>query len=272
MVSFLSLNAWNAQAQTVEICGRAAQGEILWGKTEDFTKIDALGKNYKVSADGDFIIALGRDEKAVQKIVFETEDGQKSQRILNVAPTKWDVQSLKGVQPRKVNPVKVDLTPIERERKLIREALAKDLDYPYWKSGFVQPVEGRISGNFGGQRIMNGYKKSPHAGTDIAVLEGTPVKAAGDGVVTLVGYDLFYSGNVLIVDHGHGLQTIYAHLSSFDVKEGQKVKKGDVVAKSGKTGRVTGPHLHWGASLNGVKFNPLSLLSLGAKDKKCFKL
>ena len=119
---------------------------------------------------------------------------------------------------------------------------------------------------------MNGKKMNPHAGMDIAAPEGTDVKAAGDGIVTLNADNLFYSGNVIVLDHGYGLQTIYAHLSEMNVTPGQRVKKGEVIGKVGKTGRVTGPHLHWGASLKGVKFNPESLLSLTNNNEFCFIL
>ena len=116
---------------------------------------------------------------------------------------------------------------------------------------------------------MNGKKMNPHQGTDIACPIGTPVKA--DGIVTLAGGPYFYSGNMVVLEHGHNLSTIYAHLDKVNVKAGDKVKQGDVIALSGKTGRVTGPHLHWGASLNGVRFRPDSLLE--PRDKKfCFDL
>lgn len=116
---------------------------------------------------------------------------------------------------------------------------------------------------------MNGVKKNPHSGMDIAAPVGTEVKASGDGTVVLAAPDLFYSGNVMIIDHGFGLYTIYAHLNDFVAKEGDFVKKGDIIAHVGKTGRVTGPHLHWGASLQGVKFNPQTLLNLNQESSLC---
>ena len=118
---------------------------------------------------------------------------------------------------------------------------------------------------------MNGRKMNPHAGTDIAAPLGMPVAAAGDGKVVLMAGDLFYSGNVVVIDHGYGLQTIYAHLNKITVQKGQKVKKGEIIGEVGKTGRVTGPHLHWGASLKGIRFNPFSLLRLGGSETPvCF--
>ena len=270
LVSLGLLCAGNVQA--VELCGKAAQGEILRGHTDYFTKVISNGKTHRVSPYGEFILAFGRDDAENQEIVIKGENGKSVKFNLKLAKTAWDVQNLKGVPQRKVTPSKADEAAILDERRKIGDALAKDMEKSYWKHGFIQPVEGRISGHFGGQRIMNGKKMNPHAGMDIAAPEGTEVRAAGDAVVTLNADDLFYSGNVIVLDHGYGLHTIYAHLSEMSVKAGQKVKKGDVIGKVGKTGRVTGPHLHWGASLKGIKFNPMSLLSLTNNNEFCFIL
>ena len=143
-------------------------------------------------------------------------------------------------------------------------------DNDFWREGFIEPVKGRISGYFGNQRIFNGVPKSPHSGTDIAAPAGTPVKASGSGKVVLSEKDYFYTGNMVIIDHGAGLQTIYAHLQKASVKTGDLVKQGETVGFVGQTGRATGPHLHWGASLNGVRFNPYSLLNIN--DKRCKKV
>lgn len=263
---------WSGAAQAIELCGKPAQGEILRGHTDYFTKVISNGKTHRVSPFGEFILAFGRDDVENQEIVIKGENGRSVKFNLKLAKTAWDVQNLKGVQQRKVTPSKADETAIWDERKKISGALEKDLEKSYWKRGFIKPVEGRTSGKFGGQRIMNGKKMNPHAGMDIAAPEGTDVKAAGDGIVTLNADNLFYSGNVVVLDHGYGLQTIYAHLSEMNVTPGQKVKKGEVIGKVGKTGRVTGPHLHWGASLKGVKFNPESLLSLTNNNEFCFIL
>ena len=155
---------------------------------------------------------------------------------------------------------------------MVRTALKDISTTAFWRSGFVRPVEGRVSGKFGGQRIMNNIPKNPHQGMDIAAKEGTPVKSTADGKVVLAYPDLFYSGNVIIIDHGFGLQTIYAHLKDINVKRGDIVKQGDVIGSVGKTGRVTGPHLHWGASLRNVRINPQSLLDIENNHKKCLKL
>ncbi len=191
---------------------------------------------------------------------------------MHIAPSQWDIQNLKGVPQRKVTPSKEDEAAILSERTLVRGALKGDRLETYWQKGFIEPVKGRISGYFGGQRIMNGKKMNPHSGTDIAAPIGTPIKASGDGIVTLTAPNTFYSGNVVIIDHGHGLQTIYAHMNKIYVKQGQSVKQGEIIGEVGKTGRVTGPHLHWGASLRNTRFNPYSLLKLNKNNDSCFNL
>lgn len=260
-----------ATAEAAELCGKLAQGEILVGRAAPGEVIFKQNP-IRISEQGDFLIAFGRDDEAAQQITFLNSEGKTQTIDLKIEPTAWDVQNIKGVPPRKVTPSNADLKDIETERKLVIRGQKTDSENPLWKKGFIKPVEGRTSGQFGGQRIMNGVKRNPHAGMDIAAPEGTPVKASSDGIVTLAAPDLFYSGNVVILDHGYGLHTIYAHLKEMHVKDGDAVKQGDIIGLVGKTGRATGPHLHWGASLNGTKFNPPSLLNINKGNDFCFIL
>ncbi len=243
LICLMSSFIFAFDALALDVCGDLKQGELL---------IVHDGKN-------ETLLALKRDEKSpyrLGKIKFDVEK------------TTWDVQSIKGVAQNKVTPSKKDEAEIARERKDVGSALTSSKNPRHdWKKGFILPIEGKISGHFGNQRIFNGVPKNPHTGTDIAAKEGTPVKAAGDGVVVLAGGDYFYSGNMVILDHGDGLQTIYAHLKKATVQVGDEVKQGDVIGLVGKTGRATGAHLHFGASLNNVRFRPHSLLDL--TDKKC---
>lgn len=262
-----------SSASGVELCGHPKQGEILLGKAKTGEHVFFNDTEIPATKDGMFLLAFGRDENNTQKLGVR-EPGLGSENIYKfvVGTTKWDVQNIKGVPPRKVTPSDSDLEAIELERKVMRAALKTENAETSWKAGFIMPVEGRISGQFGGQRIMNNIPKNPHQGMDIAAKEGTPVKAASDGEVVLAYPDLFYSGNVIVLDHGFGLQTIYAHLKDVNVKRGDKVKQGDVVGTVGKTGRVTGPHLHWGASLRNVRFNPETLLDINNNSQNCFTL
>lgn len=259
-------------AQATDLCGIVRQGEIVVGKATAGQTVYLNGDKLLTTADGKFLLAFGRDEINTQKLQVADTLGGGANYEFAVAPGEWDIQNITGVPPRKVTPSETDMAAIQLEGKVVGAALKGVEDNAAWLSGFIRPVEGRISGKFGGQRIMNKIPKNPHRGMDIAAKEGTPIKASADGKVVLAYPDLFYSGNVVIIDHGFGLQTIYAHMKEMKVKRGDTVKQGDIIGTVGKTGRVTGPHLHWGASLRDVRFNPQSLLDMNKNQQKCFTL
>lgn len=267
-----SLSFISFSVEALELCGKISQGEILIGSAPDVKQISLNDVPVLHTSDGKFLIAFGRDEKSAQNISIINSDNQEQHHTINVDATSWNIQNIKGVPPRKVTPSDSDLKAIELERKVIRTSLKNISEDTWWQSGFIKPVEGRISGQFGGQRILNNIPKSPHQGMDIAAKEGTPVKASASGKIILAYPDLFYSGNVVVIDHGFGLQTIYAHLKDINVNRGDFVNQGDTIGTVGQTGRATGPHLHWGASLRNVRFNPQSLLGLNSKNLNCQKL
>jgi murein DD-endopeptidase MepM/ murein hydrolase activator NlpD len=137
-----------------------------------------------------------------------------------------------------------------------------------WEGPFLLPVSSEISSPFGYRRVINGTPRVPHTGVDLKAALGTEVLAANHGRVALLG-DYFFSGHSLVLDHGGGLYTMYFHLSEFKVAMGTVVRKGDVIGLSGMTGRVTGPHLHWGARINGARVDPFELLNkLGISDRR----
>lgn len=256
-----------ADAFAVELCGELKQGEIVFGTAPNASEITVNGITYNADENGRFMFSLARDAEPTAEMSIVYRDGSIKNYNLPLAETVWDIQRIEGVEQRKVTPAKADEAEILREQKDVRAALTSiNPDIQDWQKGFELPVEGVISGNFGNQRIFNGVPKNPHSGTDIAAAEGTPVKAAGNGVVLLSGGNYFYSGNMVILDHGYGLQTIYMHLKEAKVAKGDHVKKGDVIGLVGKTGRVTGPHLHWGASLNNIRFRPHALLEMELKQ------
>lgn len=147
------------------------------------------------------------------------------------------------------------------EQEQVRQALAEDSRARLWASDFVEPVEGRNSGRFGSVRILNGQPKTPHRGEDIAAPAGKTVVASNDGTVRLT-VDHVFSGKGIYLDHGLGLYSMYFHLSEILVRDGEAVKAGQVIGRVGATGRATGPHLHWGAKVNGAWVNPFSLVGL----------
>ncbi len=128
-----------------------------------------------------------------------------------------------------------------------------------WDGPFLLPVKGTVSSPFGLRRVINGLARAPHNGVDLKVPLGTEILAANDGAV-VVRDKFFFSGNTVVLDHGGGLYTMYFHLNEFQVSEGMTVHRGDVIGRVGMTGRVTGPHLHWGARLQGARVDPLELL------------
>jgi murein DD-endopeptidase MepM/ murein hydrolase activator NlpD len=165
-----------------------------------------------------------------------------------------------GLPPQTVTPPPALLERIKRENEALNIARAMDSDDENFLKPFAWPAEGPISGVFGSQRVLNGEPKAPHAGLDIAAPEGAPVHAAAAGTVTLAEPDLFYTGGTVMIDHGHGLSTIYVHMSKVLVKKGAAVKQGTPIGAVGKTGRASGPHLHFGAAWFNVKLDPALLL------------
>lgn len=152
-----------------------------------------------------------------------------------------------------------ELERVGRERKIIDAALNNWRDAAFDNVSLESPVDGPRSSSFGLRRFFNGQPRSPHKGMDIAAAKGTAIAAPRDGVVTATG-NYFFNGNTVIIDHGQGLVTMYCHLSEISIKEGQAVASGDAIGAVGATGRVTGPHLHFGTYLNGTAVDPALLL------------
>jgi len=187
-------------------------------------------------------------------ISVKEQSGRKSTKSFKVKTHAYKTQRLTIKNKNKVNPNKKSNKRIEREY-LLKQKLKKTFSPNQAKLNFIRPVGGRDSGRFGLRRILNGQKRNPHSGMDIAAPEGRKIKATESGRVIYVG-DLFFSGRVVYIDHGNGLISLYAHLSKIHVKEGQQVKRGEIIARVGKTGRVTGAHLHWTVYLNGNAVDP----------------
>lgn len=176
-----------------------------------------------------------------------------------VLPHAYDEQRL-TVKRSYVSPDREQLDRIASERKIIDSALGNWREISLEDVILEPPVHGRRSSSFGLRRFFNDQPRSPHKGMDIAADLGTPILAAADGTVTVTG-DFFFNGNTVIVDHGQGLVTMYCHLDAIDVSEGGTVAAGTAIGKVGATGRVTGPHLHFGTYLNGTAVDPALLLA-----------
>ncbi|GAB4260518.1 MAG: M23 family metallopeptidase [Deferrisomatales bacterium] len=177
---------------------------------------------------------------------------------LTVSSRKYAVQHL-NVAEKMVTLSPEDQARAAREARAIRRTLAGRSRTRRWQTPFALPVEGPISSPFGVRRVYNGKRRGYHSGLDLAVPRGTAVRSPSEGVVALVG-EFFYTGHTVFVDHGLGLYTAYFHLDEVRVAEGQAVAAGTILGAVGSTGRSTGPHLHWGVYLAGMKLDPLSLV------------
>jgi len=228
---------------------------------------------FKTGREGEFGALVGidmADEPATVNFTaaITYSDGHR-ERVFRVVvqAEEFRVQSM-TLPKGQVEPDADALKRINREQEKVKTVLAGLTPERLWTAGFLVPVEGTVTGAFGSKRILNGQPRSQHSGEDIAAPLGAPVKAANDGIVRLMD-DQFFSGISVILDHGLGLFTMYFHLDSATVKEGARVKRGDVIGTVGQSGRATGPHLHWGAWLNGSRVNPFSLakLPLGTPER-----
>jgi len=186
----------------------------------------------------------------------ETTQGESLSIAFTVEDKAYEEQHITIEDKRKVNPEKRDMERITREKKQISAALQQWSAQPVVVIDFVKPVEGPTSSPFGLKRFFNEQPRNPHSGLDIAAPEGTPIRAPAPGTVIDTG-NYFFNGNTVLIDHGQGLVTMYCHMSAIDVKPGTRVETGDVIGKVGMTGRVTGPHLHWGVSLNDARVDPV---------------
>jgi murein DD-endopeptidase MepM/ murein hydrolase activator NlpD len=183
-----------------------------------------------------------------------------SREMLTVGAKQFPTRTLK-VNPAFVEPPPGELERIARENARLRTMWASSSPRALWTGAFIRPVTDAANSRFGSRSIFNGKKSGPHTGADFLSGAGTPIKAPNAGVVVLAE-NLYFSGNTVVIDHGLGLFSLFAHLSAFEVHEGQTVATNDLLGLVGATGRVTGPHLHWAIRASGARIDPLSLLAV----------
>ena len=256
---FVFLIFTSTQLQAIEFQGKFIQGHFILGKTNPNAKIIVGKKEVKISKDGFFVFGIDRDRKfdlTFTKIL----DEKKTIITKTVLKRKYNIQRIDGLEESKVTPPESVYKRIKKENNAIGKARAINSNLNFFKDKFIMPVEGIISGVYGSQRILNGKPKWPHYGIDIAAKQGTMIKSSGAGVVTMAEDDLYYTGGTIIMDHGHGISTIYSHLENILVSVGDKINQGDVIGTVGSTGRSTGPHLDFRVNWFQTRLDPMSVL------------
>lgn len=240
------------------------QGTIALGTVPVGTlRLVKDGADIPIAADGRFIIGFGRDHAPIAVVVAFQTGGRTVTERLTVAKRAWKIENLPTL-PRFSQP---DAEfQARRPGELAQINAARRINAPSdgWRQSFIWPALGRISGVFGSQRIYRGEPGAPHSGVDVAGATGTPVVAPVDGVIVLAAAAPFtLEGNLLMIDHGMGLTSVFLHLSRIDVKKGDIVRQGQRVGAIGMTGRATGPHLHWGMKWNDERIDPAPLAGVG---------
>ncbi|WP_373500951.1 M23 family metallopeptidase [Desulfococcus sp.] len=257
ILCLLTLTPSPAWPLTLELPAAAYQGDMIVGRVRPEAPVFVGEQRQAVGRDGVFVIGIERMQPA--DITVSARDGKtESRKIVRILARQWDIQRIDGLARRYVHPDPEQVKRIEADNRRIEAVRTKPPSPDPWflDRGFILPVRGRVSSVYGSQRILNGEPKSPHRGIDIAAPEGTPVKSPAAGVARLVAPGLFLMGNALIIDHGLGVQSTFIHLQRILVKEGDRVVQGQTVARVGKTGRASGPHLHWGVSAGTVLVDP----------------
>lgn len=223
------------------------QGGFAHGRVAPGTRLALDGRGLRVGPGGEYAFGFSRDHAAEAVLTVTPPGGPSRAERLAVARRDWPTQRITGLPPAQVTPDPEALRRILAERARLAAARATDSPRTGFAAGFVAPAHGRISGVFGSQRILNGEPRQPHFGFDIAAPTGTPLVAAASGAVTLAA-EFFFFGKLVVIDHGHGVNTLYGHMSAQTVTEGEQVAAGQRIGAIGATGRVTGPHVHFGLS------------------------
>lgn len=258
LICFVLSPALPAQPQ-VELRGEAVQGGLMIGQAPAGSIVLLDDAPVTTSAAGHFLIGFGRDDVETRRLRVEWSGGE-FERELVPQSREFAIQRIDGLPPAQVTPDPEVMERIRTEAALTREARKRVDDRADFAAGFIWPTTGPISGVYGSQRILNGEPRSPHWGVDVAAPTGTEVRAPAAGIVTLAHPDMYFSGGTLLIDHGLGLSSAFLHLDRILVEPGQRVERGELIARVGATGRVTGPHLDWRMNLGEIRVDPQLLV------------
>jgi murein DD-endopeptidase MepM/ murein hydrolase activator NlpD len=237
------------------------QGELVIGQVEPGTQVWLDGVPLKLSDAGLYAFGLGRNA-ALGMTLATSFNNTRTETPLLIKQRRYLEQKIDGLPSKKVTPKTAKSTSqIRLDNQQIGKVRQSHRQTHWLGQQWILPVEGRISGVFGSRRILNGVPKNPHNGVDIAAAKGTNIIAPLAGQVALVHENMFYTGKTIMLDHGLGVTSVYAHMQHIDVSLGQVVKQGQVLGQVGQTGRATGPHLHWGVTWQKTHVDPLLLVN-----------
>jgi murein DD-endopeptidase MepM/ murein hydrolase activator NlpD len=254
--AFACSRAVFAQPSRITFSGPLEQGSLVVGKTDARASVTVDNVPVRVSPQGLFAFGFEYDQTKPAAVAAHFADG--TTETQNVAPKvrMYEIQRITGLPEKYVSPPPDVLERIKREGAEIAHARSRDTAESWFADTFDWPVAGIISGTWGNQRILNGEPRAPHFGVDIAAPQGTPIHAPADGFVSLASPDFYLDGGITLLDHGHGVSTVYIHQSKLLVKANKRVSRGEVIGLVGMTGRATGPHLHWAMNWFQVKLDP----------------
>lgn len=259
-LALLVLSLGASARPEIELPDSARQGELVTGRVPPGSEVTIVQRTVRVSDEGWFVFGIGRDAESPQAVRVRLPDGTTQTVDVTVQKRDYRIERVDGLPPSTVTPNPELEARIAREQARANAARERDDDRVDFLQRLIWPVEGRVSGVYGSQRVLNGEPRNPHYGLDVAVPTGTPLKAPAGGVITLAEKDFFLTGGTLIVDHGHGVSSVFIHLSRLDKAVGDRVEQGDVIGAVGATGRATGPHMHWGMNWFDVRLDPQLLL------------
>lgn len=255
-----SVSAAPADACNLDLPKSATQGGLVVGKVDPACTITLGTRTLRIAPDGTFLFGLGRDAAASVTLDVRDRAGKMTRASIPVAPREYRIERVDGVPQSTVTPDPQIAERIAREQAAVAKARERDDARADFRFGFAWPARGRVSGVYGSQRVLNGTPKDPHYGLDIAAANGTSIAAPAAGMVTFARPDLYLTGGTVLLDHGHGLSSVFIHMSRVDVAVGQRIEQGEVLGAVGATGRATGPHLHWGMNWFDVRVDPQLLL------------
>jgi murein DD-endopeptidase MepM/ murein hydrolase activator NlpD len=238
-----------------------SQGGYILARTFPGFQVFLNDQKVLVSPEGYWVVGFGRDAPLEQKISFLDSPSKRWDVPVFLAKRTYDIQKIEGLPSEKVLPDAVLQKRIEHENKLVAEARTSFSWDTHLLQPFMRPLDAKISGVYGSQRILNGEPKQPHYGVDFAAPKGTAVKAPAAGRVVFVYKTMVLAGNLIIIEHGLGLSSSFLHLDTVLVEQGQFVKQGEVIATVGDTGRVSAAHLDWRMSWFQERIDPMFWLA-----------